>query len=98
MNLDKTTEYSTYPEGKRDWFYNIFGYCFSKKYIDIYDKKYYHKVFWFRYTTDGKKCMGLYSEPGEYYPPEAEEYNPDCFFFCAIILRFIRKNICCDNN
>ena len=85
---------STCSEGKRDWFYTLFGSCFSKRYIDIYDKKYYHKVFWFRYTTDGKKCMGLCPEPGEYDPPEADLYKPNCLFFCAIIMRFIRKYIC----
>jgi hypothetical protein len=91
-------EYSKCPEGRRDWFYTLFGPCFAKKYTDIYDGKYYHKVLWFKYTCDGKKCAGLCAPPGEYYPPEAEVFKPDCLFFCALTLRFIRIHICCDDN
>ncbi len=87
-------EYSIYPEGKKDLYYLLFGKCFSKLYIDRYDNKFYHKVIWFSYTSDGKRCKGLYSNPDEDYPPEAEIYRPDCLFFCAIFLRFIRKYIC----
>ncbi len=89
-------EYSICPEGKKDWYYRLFGKCFSKLYIDSYDKKYRHKVLWFSYTTDGKQCKGLYSKPDEDYPPEAELYRPDCLFFCALSLRFIRKYIFCN--
>ena len=92
-NLDN--KYSTFSEGTSDWFYKLFGHCFSKLYIDYYDKQYYHRVLWFKYTTDGKKCMGLYSNPDEPYPDEVEIYQPDCFTFSALFLRYIRINLCC---
>lgn len=93
--MSDNIRYSTYPEGKCDWYYRLFSRFFSKLYIDKYDNQYYHKIFWFKYTTDGKKCMGLYPDPNDDYPPppEAEEYEPDCLFFCAITLRFIRRRI-----
>lgn len=91
----KTTEYSTYPEGTRKWFYMIFAPCFSKRYIDRYDKKYYHKVLWFKYTTDGRKCEGLYWDPNEDYPYDIEIYEPECLYFCAMFIRWIRRRIFC---
>ena len=87
------SKHSVYPEGKKDWYYTLFGRCFSKKYVDRYDKQCYHKLFWFKYTTDGKKCCGLYWDPNEDYPLEIEIYEPDCLFFCGMFVRFIRINI-----
>ncbi len=70
---------SIYQEGNRDWFYTLFGYFFAKPFIK--DDQCYHKLFWFKYTTDGKKCMGLYNEPNDY---EVDIDEPNCLFFCAI--------------
>ena len=95
-NTTETTEYSIYPEGRRDWFYTLFGYCFAKKFVDYFDKKYHHNVLWFRYTSDGRKCEGLAVEDNEPYPPEADEYEPECIVFCALCIRCIRINICCN--
>lgn len=94
--LMDTIPYAVEPLGRRDWFYTLFGPCFAKPFVE--DDRVYHKVLWFKYTTDGKKCWGIYFEPGESYPPEAEEINPDCFFCWAFIFRFIRRNICCDRS
>jgi hypothetical protein len=88
------SKHSVYPEGKKDWYYTLFVRCFSKKYVDRYDKQCYHKLFWFKYTTDGKKCCGLYWDPNEDYPLEIEIYEPDCLFFCGMFVRFIRIHIC----
>ena len=95
--MEDATEYSTYPEGSRKWFYMFFAPCFAKKYIDRYDKKYYHKVLWFKYTTDGRKCKGLYWNPEEDYPYDIEVLRPDFWFFCTMTFRWIRINICCDD-
>jgi hypothetical protein len=93
---DKPTEYTTCPEGRKDWYYTLFGPCFAKLYVDKSDKKYYHKVLWFKYTTDGKSCEGVYVDnPDDYYFDEIEVHRPDCFFFCGITMRFIRRRICC---
>ena len=91
MVITESTEYSTYPEGKRDWFYTLFGPCFAKPFIE--DNQYYHKVIWFKYTTDGKKCISLHPAPNDY---ETDFDSPECLFFCSLLFRFIRRNICCD--
>ena len=90
-------ENSVYPEGKRNWFYTLFAPCFSKKYIDRYDKKYYHKVLWFKYTTDGRQCCGLYVDPTKDYSFDSETVRPECLFFCDIFIRFIRIHLFCGN-
>ncbi len=96
--MEDTTEYSTCPQESRKWFYMFFAPCFAKKYIDPDDKKYYHKVLWFKYTTDGRKCEGLYWNPEEVSPYDIEVFRPDVWFFCALTFRWIRINICCDKD
>jgi hypothetical protein len=97
--MGKDYDYSICPDGKRDWFYTLFG-CFSKLYVCRYDKMYFRKVLCFRYTTDGNRCCGMYAQPdpekgmGGVYPEEAEVLEPECLFFYALFLRFIRVNIC----
>jgi hypothetical protein len=95
MSANTIHEYSTCPEGKRDWFYTLFGCCFAKPYLDIHDKQHYHKVLCFKYTTDGKECCGLYPGPNKMSSPGHEFLKPDCFSFCVITINFIGKNICC---
>jgi hypothetical protein len=77
--------YSSYPEGRRDWFYILFGYCFRKKYIQVCEWTYYYKVFCLKYTMDGKKCIGLYDDPeAEIYNYENETYKATCYTFLSI--------------
>ena len=86
--------YSSCLEGRRDWFYILFGYCFRKKYIQVCEWTYYYKVLWFKYTMDGRKCIGLYDEPEDTdYHYENELYGPECIVFIALFCRFIRINI-----
>ena len=94
--MEDTTEYSTCPEESRKWFYMFFAPCFAKKYIDRYDKKYYHNVLWFRYTTDGKRCEGTAIEDNEPYSLDEDIYGPECIVFCALCVNCIRVNICCN--
>lgn len=91
-----TIEYSTCPEGRRDWFYTLFGCCFAKNVIDYFDKKIYHNVLWFRYTTDGNKCEGFAIKDMEPYALDEDVYGPECIVFCALCMRFMRINICCN--
>ena len=85
--------YSSCPEGKKDWFYLLFGYCFRKKYIQQCEWTYYYKVLWFKYTMDGNKCVGLYDDPNDYdYHYENEAYGADCYTLTPICL-----NLCCCN-
>jgi hypothetical protein len=93
--VKKEPEDSLCPEGKRDWFYTLFGWCCAKKVMGKYDENYYHKVLWFKYTCDGNKCEGMYIAPDENYDEEAELYKPNCLFFTLITIRFIRRYICC---
>lgn len=97
MSIDTNhNEYSTYPEGRRDWFYTLFGYCFAKKIKDYYDKKYYHNVLWFRYTTDGKRCEGTAIEDNKPYSLDEDVLGPECIVFCALCVNCIRRTICCN--
>jgi hypothetical protein len=52
-------EYTTYPQGEVSIFYKCFS-CFKK--IEIIDEKYYHLIFSYVYTTDGKLFIGRYNK------------------------------------
>ncbi len=84
--------YSSCPEGKKDWFYLLFGYCFRKKYIPECEWKYYYQVLWFKYTMDGNKCVGFCDDPDDDEYNENNAFQTDC---CMITRLFI--GLCCCN-
>jgi hypothetical protein len=100
LNMGKDYEYSICPEGKRDWFYTLFG-CFSKLYLCRYDEMYFRKVLCFRYTTDGKRCCGLYVQKdpeesmGGGYPDGYFFLNPGFLCCCYFTLDFLEPCLCC---
>lgn len=80
---------SSCPEGSKDWYYTLFGYCFRKKYIQTCDWTYYYKVLGFKYTMDGNKCIGVYDDPnGDTYNDENETFKPGPVAFCGLCMRY----------
>lgn len=76
--------YVVHLDGKKDWFYCMFGSCFAKQILD--NNRYYHKVCCFQYSTDGHGSYGCHVPPGEVFPiDEPELYHPKREY-CAILL------------